>query len=79
MVAKLFRKLFGSRNDREIKRYSKRVTDINALEGALQELTDQEIQGKTDELKQQLNDGKTLEELLPEAFAVVREASRRVM
>ncbi len=79
MVAKLFRKLFGSRNDREIKRYSKRVTDINALEGALQELTDQEIQGKTDELKQQFNDGKTLEELLPEAFAVVREASRRVM
>ena len=79
MVAKLFRKLFGSRNDREIKRYSKLVIDINALEGALQELTDQEIQGKTDELRQKLNDGKTLEDILPEAFAVVREASRRIM
>ena len=79
MVAKLFRKLFGSRNDREIKRYSKQVVEINALEGALQELTDQELQGKTDEFKQTLNDGKTLEDILPEVFAVVREASRRIM
>jgi preprotein translocase subunit SecA len=79
MVAKLFRKLFGSRNDREIKRYFKTVANINTLEGALQELTDQEIQSKTDELKQQVKDGKTLEAILPEAFATVREASRRVM
>ncbi|MCU7798597.1 MAG: preprotein translocase subunit SecA [gamma proteobacterium symbiont of Lucinoma myriamae] len=79
MVAKLFRKIFGSRNDREIKRYFKTVANINTLEGALQELTDQEIQSKTDELKQQVKDGKTLEAILPEAFATVREASRRVM
>ena len=79
MVAKLFRKIFGSRNDREIKRYFKRVEAINVLEGALQELTDQEIQGKTIELKEMLNNGKILEDILPEAFAVVREASRRVM
>jgi len=79
MVAKLFRKIFGSRNDREIKRYFKDVENINALEGALQELTDKEIQSKTDDLKQQLKDGKALEDLIPEAFAVVREASRRVM
>ncbi|MCW8930044.1 MAG: preprotein translocase subunit SecA [Gammaproteobacteria bacterium] len=79
MVAKLFRKLFGSRNDREIKRYFKKVDVINALEGALQELTDQEIQEKTVEFRQMLDDGKILEDILPEAFAVVREASRRVM
>ena len=79
MVAKLFRKLFGSRNDREIKRYFKTVADINSLEGALQDLTDQEIQDKTDYFRQQLNDGKALEDILPEAFATVREASRRVM
>ncbi len=79
MVAKLFRKIFGSRNDREIKRYSKIVTQINALEGELFDLTDEDIQSKTTELRQQLEDGKTLEDILPVAFALVREASRRVM
>ena len=79
MVAKFFRKLFGSRNDREIKRYFKTVAEVGSLEGAIQELTDEEIQGKTEQLRQQLNDGKTLEDILPEAFATVREASRRVM
>ncbi len=79
MVAKLFRKLFGSRNDREIKRYSKVVDKINALEEGIQSLSDEQLQAKTDEFRQQLKDGKTLDDLLPEAFAVVREASRRVM
>ena len=79
MVAKFFRNLFGSRNDREIKRYSKIVTQVNAFEGAAQELTDQEIQDKTEYFRQQLQDGKTLEEMIPEVFATVREASRRVM
>ncbi|MDX2503851.1 MAG: preprotein translocase subunit SecA [Gammaproteobacteria bacterium] len=79
MVAKLFRKIFGSRNDREIKRYFKTVAVINSLEGAIQELTDEELQGKTESFKEQLKDGKTLEEILPEAFATVRESSRRVM
>ena len=79
MLVKLFKKLFGSRNDREIKRYFKAVVTINALEGKIQDLTEQELQAKTDELKQQIKDGKTLEAILPEAFAVVREAGRRVM
>ncbi len=79
MVAKFFRKLFGSRNDREIKRYFKTVAEVGSLEGAIQELTDEEIQGKTEQLRQQLNDGKKLEDIMPEAFATVREASRRVM
>ncbi len=79
MVAKIFRKLFGSRNDREIKRYSKIVDKINALEEGIQSLSDEQLQAKTDEFRQQLKDGKTLDDLLPEAFAVVREASRRVM
>jgi len=79
MIAKIFRKMFGSRNDREIKRYSKLVVNINGLEETVQALTDQEIQDKTEYFRQQINDGKTLEELIPEVFAVVREASRRVM
>ncbi len=79
MVAKLFRKIFGSRNDREIKRYSKTVTQVNAFEGALQELNDTQIQAKTDEFREQLKSGKTIEDILPEAFATVREASRRIM
>ena len=79
MVAKLFRKLFGSRNDREIKRYSKVVVEINSLEGAMQELTDEEIQSKTEQFRQQLKNGKTLDDILPEVFATAREASRRVM
>lgn len=79
MVAKFFRNLFGSRNDREIKRYSKTVTKVNGFEGAIQELTDEEIQHKTEQFRQQLKDGKTLEEMMPEVFATVREASRRVM
>ncbi|MCU7833655.1 MAG: preprotein translocase subunit SecA [gamma proteobacterium symbiont of Taylorina sp.] len=79
MIAKIFRKMFGSRNDREIKRYSKMVTQINGLEEAVQELNDQEIQDKTTQFRQQIKEGKTLEELIPEVFAIVREASRRVM
>ncbi len=79
MVAKLFKKLFGSRNDREIKRYYKVVDKINALEEQIQTLDDEQLQAKTDEFRQQLKDGKTLDELLPEVFATVREASRRIM
>jgi len=79
MVLKLFRKIFGSRNDREIKRYAKVVAQINALEGELFDLSDQDLQAKTDGFRQQLKDGKTLENILPAVFATVREASRRVM
>ena len=66
-------------NLREIKKYRKRVEVINELEPAMQALSDTDLQGKTAEFKNRLGNGETLDELLPEAFAVVREASRRVI
>ncbi len=79
MVAKIFRKLFGSRNDREIKRYNKTVATVNGFEEAMQKLSDDELSAKTGHFKQQLAAGKTLEDILPEVFAAIREASRRVL
>jgi preprotein translocase subunit SecA len=79
MVANFFRKIFGSRNDRELKRYNKIVAEINGLEGSMQELSDEQLQARTEQLKQQLKDGKSLADIMPEAFATVREASRRIM
>jgi preprotein translocase subunit SecA len=79
MIGNLFSKIFGSKNDRELKRMRKVVTKINALEESLASLTDSELQAKTPELKQKLNDGAELDSILPEAFAVCREASKRVM
>ena len=79
MIGNIFRKVFGSKNTREIKRMRKMVTRINAMEESLSGLTDEELKAKTAELKQQLEDGKSLADLLPEAFAVCREASKRVM
>ena len=72
-------RLFGSRNERLLKQYSHAVGSINALEPALAKLSDEQLRAKTDELKKQYAGGKTLEELLPEAFAVVREASKRTL
>jgi preprotein translocase subunit SecA len=72
-------RIFGSRNQRLLKQYSHTVAQINALEPALAKLPDAELRGKTDELKKRHADGATLEDLLPEAFAVVREASRRTL
>jgi len=79
MITKLVRKLFGSRNDRLIKQYSQTVKAINALEPSLIALSDAELRAKTEEFKQRLAQGETLDDLLPEAFAVVREASKRVL
>lgn len=73
------RKLFGSRNDRLVKNLSKTVERINALEPAMQALSDEALGAKTQEFKQRLQQGETLEALLPEAFAVVREASCRTL
>ena len=78
-VRRLLRTVFGSRNDRLLKRMRKSVEAINALEPALSELDDDALRGKTDEFKQRLADGATLESLLPEAFATVREAGKRVL
>ena len=77
MLNKLFTKVVGSRNDRLIKKLGRGVQAINDLEPGLQALSDDELKQKTAELKQQHADGKSLDDLLPEAFALVREASVR--
>lgn len=77
-MVSLLRKLFGSRNDRLLKQYRKQVAQINALEPTYEALSDDELRAKTDEFRQRLADGKSLNSLLPEAFAVVREGAKRV-
>jgi len=78
MFVKLLTKMFGSRNDRLIKQMRKEVKKISELEPILEALTDDELKGKTAELKGRLTNEETLTQILPEAFAVVREASKRV-
>ena len=73
MISTLFKKLFGSRNDRLVKQYSQKVQQINALEPAIQALSDEALRAKTEEFKQRFKNGETLDQLMPEAFAVVRE------
>ncbi|MEQ1598196.1 MAG: preprotein translocase subunit SecA [Methylotenera sp.] len=79
MLSKLFRKFLGSRNDRLVKQYAQKVKEINALEPAMQALSDDELRAKTEEFKQRFTAGEALEKLLPEAFAVVREGSVRAL
>ncbi|MDH5790525.1 MAG: preprotein translocase subunit SecA, partial [Nitrospinota bacterium] len=79
MVFGLIRKIVGTRNDRELKRIQVYVDQINALEEDIQKLSDEQLKAKTPEFKERLEKGATLEELLPEAFAVCREASCRVL
>jgi preprotein translocase subunit SecA len=79
MAKNLLTQIFGSRNDRLLKQYRKVVDRINALEPQLEKLSDAELRGKTDEFKARVAKGETLDDLLPEAFAVVREGSKRVM
>nr|B8HSJ5.1 RecName: Full=Protein translocase subunit SecA [Cyanothece sp. PCC 7425] len=75
----MLKTLLGDPNKRKLKKYQPDVVEINLLEPEMQALSDQELQSKTGEFKRQLEQGKSLDELLPEAFAVVREASRRVL
>lgn len=79
MFANLAKKIFGSRNDRLLKQYRRTVAKINALEKNIQALNNAQLQAKTNEFKQVLAQGATLDDILPEAFAVCREASRRVL
>ena len=79
MLSTLFRKLLGSRNDRLVKQYGQKVKEINALESAIQALSDEALRAKTEEFKQRFQHGESLEKLLPEAFAVVREGSVRAL
>ncbi|MCB5188545.1 preprotein translocase subunit SecA [Methylobacillus caricis] len=79
MLSALFKKFFGSRNDRLVKQYAQNVRAINDLESTMQALTDEQLRGKTEEFKQRYQQGEGLEKLLPEAFAVVREGGRRAL
>jgi preprotein translocase subunit SecA len=79
MVTGLLKKIFGSRNDRLLKQYKRIVAQINSLEQGIASLDDAALQAKTAEFKSKLAAGQTIDEILPEAFAVVREASKRVM
>ncbi|WP_281660756.1 preprotein translocase subunit SecA, partial [Microvirgula aerodenitrificans] len=79
MIQSLLKKVFGSRNDRLLKQYRGTVTRINAMEPEMQALDDAALAAKTDEFRERFQKGATLDSLLPEAFAVCREASRRVM
>ncbi|MGK0298816.1 MAG: preprotein translocase subunit SecA [Gammaproteobacteria bacterium] len=79
MIRKLFTKVFGSRNDREIRQFQKSVVIINSFEEKLSRLSDLELKNKTVELKDRYAKGASLDDLLPEAFAAVREASKRAL
>jgi preprotein translocase subunit SecA len=79
MITGFLKKIFGSRNDRLIKQYTQAVTRINALEAAISPLSDEALRAKTEEFRGRHAQGESLDALLPEAFAVVREASRRVL
>jgi preprotein translocase subunit SecA len=78
MISNLFTKIFGSRNDRTIKNLRKTVALINALETQLEALSDEDLKAKTAEFRERYDNGQSLSDILPEAFAVVREASKRV-
>ncbi|MDH5515460.1 MAG: preprotein translocase subunit SecA, partial [Gammaproteobacteria bacterium] len=79
MALNIFRSLFGSRNDRQLKRMTRVVTRINDLESGLKALSDEALRGRTDEFRSRLAAGESLDDLLPEAFATVREAASRVL
>ncbi|WP_025602198.1 preprotein translocase subunit SecA [Burkholderia sp. WSM2230] len=79
MTTGFLQKIFGSRNQRLVKQYQKTVTAINALEPQIEQLTDDQLRAKTDEFRQRVASGESLDKILPEAFAVCREASKRVL
>ena len=79
MLSPMFKKVFGSKNDREVKRLSEMVGEINDYYAEYEKLSDEELRAKTDEFKQRLADGETTDDLLSEAFAVVKDACRRLV
>jgi preprotein translocase subunit SecA len=79
MATNILTKIFGSRNDRLLKQYRSSVVRINAMEADFEKLSDDELRGKTEAFKARIANGEPLDALLPEAFAVVREGSKRVM
>ena len=74
-----FTKLFGTHSERELKRITPIVDKIESYHDAMMELTDEQLRDKTKEFKKRLKEGETLDDLLPEAFATVRESARRVL
>ena len=78
-ISKVLSSVFGSRNSRLLKQTQKKISAINALEENLLELSDEDLKGKTDEFRARFSSGETLDQLLPEAFSVARETSRRVL
>src|SRR5712691_2120740 len=79
MLGQILAKVIGTQNEREIKRLRPLVAEISALEPQIQPLTDEQLRGKTVEFKKRVAAGESLKDVLPEAFAVVREAGRRVL
>ena len=79
MISRVLKNIFGSRNDRLLKQYRATVLTINKLEAGIAKLGDEELRQKTDSFRQRFAQGETLDTLLPEAFAVVREASTRAL
>src|SRR5688572_24570885 len=79
MIGQLLAKVIGTQNEREIKRLQPRVAEITALEPQIKSLTDEQLREKTSEFRQRIAAGGSLDDVLPEAFAVVREAGRRVL
>ena len=79
MISGLLKKIFGTKNDREIKALTKEVEKINALESEYEKLSDEDLKNKTNIFKERLKNGETLDDILVEAFATVREASKRVL
>jgi preprotein translocase subunit SecA len=79
MISNILTRIFGSRNERLLKQYGQQVRQVNALEPAIAALPDDALRAKTAELKKRVADGATLDEVLPEAFAVVREAGKRTL
>ncbi len=79
MVLSLAKKIFGSSNDRSLKKLSKPIQSINDLESQFETLSDSDLQAKTEEFRSRLKDGETLDDILPEAFATVREAAKRTL
>ena len=79
MFPKILTQIFGSRNERLLKTYRRVVVQVNALETQFEKLSDSELRAKPDEVRQRVAAGSTLDDLLPEAFAAVREAGKRTL
>ena len=79
MVVNLVKQFVGSANDRYLKRLTKDVKEINALEPSIEILSDEELKARTESFRQQITDGSTLDSILIEAFATVREAAKRTL